>query len=113
MDQPTVAGEKTLEEWRRQIDALDTELLRVLNQRAAIACEIAVIKVAAGLPAYDATREHQVLERVAKENTGPLDEQSVVGIFRSIIRETRHLGTQRMQEQSGEEAARVQEPANG
>ncbi len=95
--QPTVNGHKTLDDWRGQIDALDTELLRLLNQRAAIACEIASIKVASGLPAYDGNRERQVLARVLEKNTGPLDEQSVTDIFSGIIRETRRLGTQRME----------------
>jgi len=89
--------DKTLEDWRRQIDALDGDLVRLLNQRASIACEIAVVKVAAGLPAYDGKREGEVLARVAKKNTGPLSEQSITAIFRSIIEETRRLGTQRMQ----------------
>ena len=102
MDHSSVNGDKTLDDWRRQIDALDSELLRLLNQRAAIACEIASIKVASGLPAYDGNRERQVLARVAEKNAGPLDQQSVTAIFAGIIRETRRLGTQRMQEQSGE-----------
>ena len=90
-------SEKTLAGWRQEIDALDTELLRMLNQRAAIACEIAVIKVASGLPAYDPGREAQVLDRIAAQNSGPLDDESVVAIFSSIIHETRRLGTQRME----------------
>jgi chorismate mutase len=100
MDQPTITGEKELEDCRRQIDELDTELLRLLNQRAAIACEIALIKVASGLPAFDGNRERQVLARVAEKNTGPLDQRSVIDIFSGIIREIRRLGTQRMQEAS-------------
>jgi chorismate mutase-like protein len=103
----TANGAKKLEDWRDQIDALDAELLRLLNQRAAIACEIASIKVASALPAYDGNRERQVLARVLEKNTGPLDNQSVTDIFAGIIRETRRLGTQRMQEQSGEAAERV------
>lgn len=98
--QQTANGDKTLDDWRRQIDALDAELLRLLNQRAAIACEIATIKVASGLPAYDGNRERQVLARVAEKNPGPLDQQSVTDIFTAIICETRRLGTQRMEQQS-------------
>jgi chorismate mutase-like protein len=97
MGQPNGQGKKTLEDWRQEIDALDTELLRLLNRRAAIACEIAAIKVASGLPAYDGNRESQVLERVAAKNRGPFDRESVTAIFRSIIQETRRLGTQRME----------------
>jgi len=99
MDQKAANGDKTLDDWRRQIDALDCELLRLLNQRAAIACEIALVKVASGLPAYDGDRERQVLARVAAQNTGPLDQQSITDIFAGIIRETRRLGTRRMEEQ--------------
>jgi chorismate mutase len=107
MGQQISTGDNTLAGWRRQIDALDTELLRLLNQRAAIACEIALVKVASGLPAYDAAREAQVLSRIAAHNAGPLDEQSVVAIFSSVVHETRRLGTQRMQEQSGRTMERV------
>lgn len=91
---------KTLGDWRQEIDALDVELLRLLNQRAAIAGEIAAIKVALGLPAYDAKREEQVLERVAAKNSGPFGDESVHAIFRGIIHETRRLGTQMMQASS-------------
>jgi chorismate mutase len=100
MDQPIMTSEKSVEDWRRQIDALDTELLRLLNQRAAIACEIAAVKVASGLPAFDGTREKQVLAHVLETNAGPLDQQSIVAIFHSIIRETRRLGTERMEQES-------------
>ena len=99
IDHQTFIGEKTLDDCRRQIDALDAELLRLLNQRATIACEIASIKAASGLPAYDSNRERQVLARVVEKNTGPLDHQSVTDIFAGIMRETRRLGTQRMQGQ--------------
>ncbi|HSK43536.1 MAG TPA: chorismate mutase [Candidatus Binatia bacterium] len=108
MDLQNGAGDKTLDDWRRQIDALDTELLRLLNQRAAIACEIAAIKVASGLPAFDGTREKQVLAHVLENNAGPLDQQSIVAIFHGIIRETRRLGTERMQEQRIEAVQRMQ-----
>jgi chorismate mutase/prephenate dehydratase len=100
MGQQNIAEEKTLAAWREEIDALDAELLRLLNQRAAIACEIAAIKVVSGLPAYDPGREAHVLAMIAAHNSGPLDEQSVIAIFSSIIHETRRLGTQRMEEVS-------------
>jgi chorismate mutase-like protein len=97
MGQPNGKSEKTLEDWRQEIDTLDAELLRLLNRRATIACEIAAIKVASGLPAYDAKRESQVLERIAARNSGPFDSESVAAVFRSIIQETRRLGTERME----------------
>ena len=98
-------GRNKLEQRRTKIDALDAELLDLLNRRARIACEIASIKVASGLPAYDPQRETRVLSKIAGLNQGPLDHQSVHTIFSSIIRETRRLGTERMQE-----LASAQEP---
>src|SRR5215813_11793691 len=92
-------GKKTLGDWRQEIDALDAELLRLLNRRAEIACEIAAVKVAAGLPAYDPGRELQVLERITAQNGGPFEDESVRAIFHSIVHETRCLGTKRMEMQ--------------
>jgi len=91
---------KTLEAWRREIDAVDTEILRLLSRRATIACELAAIKVASGLPAFDGRREQQVLDRVSAENPGPLHSESITRIFSSIIRETRQIGTESMEKQS-------------
>ncbi len=91
---------KALGDHRQEIDALDSELLRLLNRRAAIACEIAAIKIALGIPAFDAKRETEVLERITAQNAGPFEDESVRAIFHSIIHETRTLGTRKMQESS-------------
>src|SRR5947209_7772633 len=92
------SGEKTLGGWRVEIDALDAELLRLLNRRATIACEIAKVKVSRGVAAYDPGREANVLERITAQNGGPFEDESVRAIFHSIIHETRCLGTKKMQE---------------
>ena len=108
MGQTNGRSEKSLEDWRQEIDALDMELLRLLNRRAAIAGEIAVVKLAAGLPAYDPRREEQVLERITKKNVGPFEPASLVAIFRSIIHETRRLGTERMRQEGSEKGEGAQ-----
>lgn len=90
---------KALGKWRTEIDRLDAELIRLLNRRARIACELGVIKVAAGLPAYDARREQQVLARIRAQNSGPLEDDSISRIFRRIILETRRIGKWSMQQE--------------
>jgi chorismate mutase len=80
-----------LHQRRKQIDLLDTELLRLLNQRAAMACELAAIKKSSGLEVYDGRREQQILDRICGQNPGPLDSQGLITIFRCIIRESRKL----------------------
>ncbi|HET9181750.1 MAG TPA: chorismate mutase [Candidatus Angelobacter sp.] len=103
-------GQKSLNQWRDEIDILDGELLRLLNERARIASELGALKVSSGLPVYDGRRERQVLARLCESNQGPLERESVHAIFRCIIRESRRLELSRQSsisksqyEESGQE----------
>jgi chorismate mutase len=98
MKQTTKNGASPLEKWRRKIDRIDSELVRLLNERARIACELGAVKMAAGLPAYDGRRERQVLARIRAENHGPLGPESMTSIFRRIILENRRIGIWSMQQ---------------
>ena len=72
-----------IEKLRREIDAVDDELLALVNKRAALAQKIGTLK--GGTPVYRPERESQILGRVAKTNSGPLSADSRVAIFREII----------------------------
>jgi chorismate mutase len=80
-----------IEHWRREIDDIDVELLRLLNMRARLALKIGALKQAADIPFLDADRERTVLQRLQEINDGPLDERAVGKVFRRIIRESRRL----------------------
>jgi chorismate mutase len=80
-----------IEAWRRRIDEIDQQLSRLLNSRSACAVEIGRIKRVLGLPVYSPEREAQVLERVARENPGPLDARALRRVFERIIDESRRL----------------------
>ena len=84
-------SQKSIEKRRQQIDILDDELLRLLNERARLASEVGALKVSSGQPVYDGRRERQILARLCKSNHGPLGPESVSSIFRCIIRESRRL----------------------
>lgn len=99
MNQVSENGARRLKKWRRQIDRLDSELLQLINQRARIACELGVVKIAYGLPAYDGRRERQVLARMRAANRGPLSAGSVENIFRRVILETRRIGIKTMRQE--------------
>ncbi|HEY6293627.1 MAG TPA: chorismate mutase [Terriglobia bacterium] len=99
MNQGTERGASRLKKWRCEIDRLDNELLRLLNHRARVACELGVVKIASGLPAYDRRRERQVLSRIRGRNQGPLSQESVNKIFRRVILETRRIGIESMRQQ--------------
>ena len=91
MRKHTRNGHAALHQRRQEIDVLDAELLRLLNQRARIAGELASIKKSSGLPVLDSRREQQILERICHQNPGPLSSQGLISIFRRIIRESRKV----------------------
>ena len=86
-----MAQEQGIEDWRRRIDAIDEQLMRLLNSRSACAVEIGKIKRAVGLPVYSPDREAWILDRVARENPGPLDNTAIRRVFERIIDESRRL----------------------
>lgn len=86
-----VSDESSLTTLRERIDALDEQLVRLLNERAACALEIGRAKEALGLAVYQPEREREVLDHVAGVNRGPLDAQAMRRLFERIIDEARRL----------------------
>lgn len=76
---------------RSVIDAIDGELLRLLNKRAAIALRVGAAKAKAEASLCDPGREREVLLRLAAENLGPFDDLSIANIFQRIIDESLQL----------------------
>ena len=76
---------------RREIDRLDDELLRIFNDRAALALAIGEIKKDLGLPVYDPQREKRIFDRMTKANLGPLEDGAIVRLFERVIDESRRL----------------------
>ena len=79
--------EQALNQLRQRIDDIDRQLLRLISERANIALEVARVKREAGEEDcfYRPEREAQILRRVKSENPGPLDDESVVRIFRELM----------------------------
>ena len=82
---------KTLSELRTQIDALDQELLVLLNRRASLAHEVGEIKRVEGSPVFRPDRETQVIANLQAGNPGPLKPNSVASIWREIMSACRAL----------------------
>ena len=90
---PTPALDPRLLALREQIDAVDRELLGLLNRRAALACEVGEIKKAEGSVAFRPEREAQVIDGLKAANGGPLKVDSVAPIWREIMSACRALET--------------------
>ncbi len=80
-----------IEEYRRRIDQIDDQLMRLLNSRSACAVEIGRLKRRCGLPVYQPDREKWILDRAARNNPGPLDSGAVQRVFERVIDESRRL----------------------
>ena len=83
----------SIEDRRKQINALDSELLGLLNKRAALALKVGESKTGSGLSLCDHTREREVIERMCAANEGPLDDRAIVELFRAVIHESRRIQT--------------------
>ena len=80
-----------LDEFRRRIDQLDEEIIRLLNARAACANEIGRLKDQFGMETYQPSRELDVLNHARRVNGGPLDASAITRLFERIIDESRRL----------------------
>lgn len=78
---------------RERIDAVDLELLALLNRRAALAHEVGEIKKREGSVVFRPEREAQVIDRLKAVNPGPLLGGSVAPIWREIMSACRALET--------------------
>jgi chorismate mutase/prephenate dehydratase len=79
----------TIGELRREIDALDGELLALVSRRAALARRIGELKGAGAV--YRPEREAQILRAVAARAKGALPADKAVGVFREVISACRAL----------------------
>jgi len=71
-----------LQQLRAAIDALDVEILKLINQRAAHAQTIGRLKNGT---VYRPEREAQVLRRIKELNPGPLADETAARLFREIM----------------------------
>ena len=78
---------------RERIDAVDQELLALLNRRATLALEVGELKKAEGSVVFRPEREAQVIDGLKATNTGPLTSGSVAPIWREIMSACRALET--------------------
>lgn len=75
----------TLPEIRARIDALDSQLLELLNARADLVHEVGQLKKESGLEIYAPEREEQLLQSLFARNAGRLPEPAVRAIYREIM----------------------------
>jgi chorismate mutase len=81
----------TIDDFRKEINRLDGELLRIFNERASLALKIGEIKKEQGLPVYDPEREKRIFVAMSNANPGPLENDAIIRLFERVIDESRRL----------------------
>jgi chorismate mutase-like protein len=74
-----------LEELRNLIDQIDEKIIQLLNERCKIAGQVGVWKIENGHPIFVPEREKILLEKLKKQNKGPMMNESLTYIYREII----------------------------
>lgn len=80
-------SQEKLQALRERIDSLDEQVLALINERAALAQEVASVKRAEDgeVVFYRPEREAQVLRRISELNRGPLSDEEAARLFREIM----------------------------
>lgn len=98
-DQPR--GDRAIEALRRRIDALDSQIVELLNQRAEVSLEVGHAKerlAGEGSPqaaaVYAPGREAEIYERVVALSKGPLPAHVLKAVYGEILSGSRALQSQ-------------------
>ncbi len=75
-----------IEKHREQIDAIDKQLVNLLNERAGHSLDIRALKPDAHMGLYDPKREEEIFAKLTSYNEGPLYNENLVEIYRGILK---------------------------
>jgi chorismate mutase / prephenate dehydratase len=76
---------------RRKIDALDRELVKLVNDRTRLAEQFYRHRRDAGEPLQNGAEDQETLARLLELNKGPLPERAIRSLFRELISSARSL----------------------
>ena len=81
----------TLQSLRDQIDALDDQLLAMMNQRMNLVRHVGELKRATNAIIYRPERERQIIDRLTAQNAGPLNRAAIEAIFLEVFAVARNM----------------------
>ncbi len=78
---------KDLSDYRKEIDRIDDEILRLLNERSKSVIQIGKLKKEKDAEAnlHTPGREAAIIERLTKQNTGPFPTDAIQAVYREIM----------------------------
>lgn len=85
------ADQNSIAEFRKQIDAIDKDLISLFNKRAQAAKGIGDIKKKYNLPVRVPAREEQIILSLQTQSRGPLSHDAIRRLWGFIFQEMRNL----------------------
>lgn len=76
---------RILGQFRKQIDACDRKLVKLLNERARLVVGVGELKRGSGIPIYAPHREKQVIDKAISLSEGPLHDATIEAIYRELM----------------------------
>ncbi|SDQ42167.1 bifunctional 3-deoxy-7-phosphoheptulonate synthase/chorismate mutase [Virgibacillus salinus] len=80
-----------MDELRRQLDSVNTELLDLITSRAKIVQQIGKIKHKQSIKRFDPVRERKMLDELTGKNNGPFENSTIEHIFKEIFKASLEL----------------------
>ena len=78
-----------LSDYRKKIDEIDEQIVRLISSRMEVSKEIAEYKASQGTEVLDSSREEEKLNAVAGLAPNECDKKAVRGIFKQILTESK------------------------
>jgi chorismate mutase len=91
MPDENIEAQQRIEEIRDRIDAIDCQLVKLLNERASMSLEIRKLKPQVHWGLYDPKREEEIFANLAKCNEGPLYADNLREIYEAILHVMKEL----------------------
>jgi len=82
-----MASHKDIQQYRKEIDRLDDEILCLLNERSKNVIEIGKLKKQSGAEAnlHTPGREAEIVGRLMRQNHGPFPNEAIRSVYREIM----------------------------
>ena len=85
-------------ELRNELDGIDKELIRLLEERLKVCQKVAAYKIETGKPVFDRERERQKIASVKELAHGAFNEQAAEEMFSQLMTISRRLQYQILEE---------------
>ncbi|MFC7441995.1 chorismate mutase [Laceyella putida] len=86
---------RSMPELREEMNRINEQMLRLLNERAQVAVEIGEVKKRTGQPIVDGKREREIIAKMQEKNQGPVTDEQVARFFDQLFQIAKELQAER------------------